>query len=299
MSERVLISGVTGFVGRPLARALGAAGFEVEGISRDPIRACERVPELRTAHRLEALDGALLSQMSAVVSLAGEPVTGRWTAAKKRRIEESRTEGTRCIVDAIADAEVRPEVLISASGMSIYGDRAEDELTEAEPAGRGFLADVCVEWEREAMRAAELGVRVVRLRIGMVLGPGGGPLATMLRVFRARLGGRIGSGQQWWSWIHVDDLARVVLAAIEDGGLEGVYNAVAPSPVRQAEFARVLGQVLGRPAIVPVPGLALRVVLGELASELLASRRVIPRRLRDAGFGFRHRDLEAALRQVV
>ncbi len=299
MAERVLITGVTGFVGRALAEALAGEGWEVHGVSRDPLGARAAVPALAAARRPDDVDGALLTDFTAVVHLAGEPVAGRWTQAKKRRIEDSRVDGTRAIVDAIEAADPRPEVLVSASAMGFYGPRGEDELTEQEPPGDDFLAQVCVGWEREAMRAEGLGVRVVTPRIGLVLGPGGGALEAMLPLFKAGLGGRIGSGRQWWSWIHLDDLVRLIVSALKDDAMRGAYNAVAPEPIRQADFAKVLAKVLGRPAFVPAPAFALKAITGGFASELLASRRLLPTRARQAGFGFRHGDLEAALRTAV
>ena len=299
MLQRVLISGVTGFVGRPLAAALADEGLEIDGVSRSPTRARDAVPGLREVHTPDELNGEVLSQVRAVVSLAGESVSGRWTRKKKRRIEESRVEGTRQIVDAIAAADTRPEVLVSASAMGFYGDRGEEELSEDASSGDDFLADVCVAWEREALRAEALGVRVVLLRIGLVLGEDGGALGAMLPLFKARLGGRMGSGRQWWSWIHIADLVRLIAMAIDDDSMSGAYNAVAPEAVRQAEFTRVLADVLGRPAFLPAPAFALRTMLGEFACELLSSRRVVPKRTRQAGFGFRHADLEGALRAAV
>lgn len=299
MTERVLVTGVTGFVGRALAAALAAEGYAVHGVSRDPDRARRAVPSLAAAHDRREVTGALLADFFGVVSLAGEPVSGRWTRAKMKRIEASRIEGTRALVDVIEAADPRPEVLVSASAMGYYGPRGEDELTEGEPPGTDFLARVCVEWEREAERARALGVRVVTPRIGLVLGRGGGALDAMLPLFKAGLGGRIGSGRQWWSWIHLDDLVRLLVAAVRDEAMDGAYNAVSPAPVRQADFAKTLARVLGRPAFLPAPAFALRAATGGFAAELLASRRLVPARARQAGFGFRHADLEAALRATL
>ncbi|MBX3269564.1 MAG: TIGR01777 family oxidoreductase [Sandaracinaceae bacterium] len=299
MAERILVTGVTGLVGRALAPALAAEGYEVHGVSRDPARALREVPALSAVHAPEDVGGRLLSETGGVVSLAGEPVAGRWTAAKRRKIEASRVEGTRAIVEAIAAADPRPEVLVSASAMGFYGPRGEDELTEEEPAGTDFLAEVCVAWEREAERARELGVRVVMPRIGLVLAANGGALEAMMRPFRAGLGGPLGSGRQWWSWIHLDDLVRLLVAMVRDEAMEGAYNAVSPAPIRQADFAKTLGAVLGRPAFMPAPAFALELALGGFSAELLASRRLVPARARARGFGFRHTDLEATLRELV
>ena len=299
MTERVLVTGVTGFVGRALAAALGADGWEVHGVSRSPDGARAAVPALAGALAPEDVTGPRLSDFTAVVHLAGEPVAGRWTRAKMRKIMDSRVEGTRAIVDAIRDADPRPEVLVSASAMGYYGPRGEDELTEDEPPGDDFLAYVCVAWEREAVKAKALGVRVVMPRIGLVLGPNGGALGAMLPLFKAGLGGKIGSGRQWWSWIDLDDLVRLVVKALKDDAMEGPYNAVAPEPIRQADFAKTLAKVLSRPAFLPAPAFALKAITGGFAAELLSSRRLYPTRARQAGFGFRHADLEAALRRSV
>jgi len=299
MAERVLVSGVTGFVGQRLAAELVSAGYEVDGLSRDPDRAKATVPALREALRPDALDGAALEDITAVVHLAGESVSGRWTEAKKRRILASRVDGTRRIVDAIAAAETKPEVLVSASAMGYYGSRGDDELAEDEPPGDDFLASVCVAWEREALRAAEHGVRVVRLRIGLVLGADGGALEAMLTPFKLGLGGKIGPGTQWWSWIHLDDLVRLAVEAVSNDALEGAYNAVSPQPVRQKEFAETLAAVLGKPAFVPAPAFAIKAALGGFAVELLASRRLVPKRARQQELWFRHTDLEATLRDLL
>lgn len=299
MADRVLVSGVTGFVGHRLATELTEAGYEVDGLSRDPDRAKATVPALREALTPDSLDGAALEDVTAIVHLAGESVAGRWTEAKKRRILSSRVDGTRQIVDAIAEAETKPEVLVSASAMGFYGSRGDDELSEDEPEGDDFLATVCVAWEREAMRAAEYGVRVVRLRIGLVLGPDGGALEAMLTPFRLGLGGKIGDGQQWWSWIHREDLVRLAVEAVGNDAFEGPYNAVSPQPVRQAEFATTLAAVLGKPAFLPAPAFAVKAALGGFAVELLASRRLVPQRARQQEFWFRHTDLEATLRDIL
>ncbi|MCB9597688.1 MAG: TIGR01777 family protein [Sandaracinaceae bacterium] len=299
MSKRILITGVTGFVGQPLAVALAAEGWAVHGVSRDPGRAMAKVPSLTEAHRSSDVTGALLSDFSAVVSLAGESVGGRWNREKMRQIEDSRVDGTRVLVDAIEAADPRPEVFVSASAMGFYGSRGDKELTETDSAGDDFLAGVCQAWEREAERAKALGVRVVIPRIGLVLGRDGGALEAMLPLFKAGLGGRIGSGRQWWSWIHLDDLVRMICAFVTEEGMEGAYNAVSPEPVRQAELTRILAKVLGRPAFLPAPAFALKAALGGFSAELLASRRLLPTRARQAGFGFRHSDLEAALRTIV
>lgn len=303
MADRVLISGVTGFVGRRLAAALHAAGHEVTGLSRDPLTARRRVPELAHAYtwlsdhgepRHEAFEGK-----DVVVHLAGEPVAGRWTHPKKLAIESSRIEGTALLVEAIERCERRPRALVSASAIGFYGDRGEEELTESSGPGDDFLAKVCLGWEREARAAGAHRVRVVVLRIGLVLGREGGALEAMLPLFNLGLGGRLGRGAQWWSWIHIDDLVRVIRHAIDDSSMEGPVNAVAPAPVRQAELARTLGRVMHRPAFLPAPAFAVRLALGGFAAELLASRRVLPKRLLESDFELEHPELEGALRDAL
>ena len=231
--------------------------------------------------------------------LAGESVAGRWTAGKRREIRRSRIEGTRYLVaaiGAIAASSSRPRVLVSASAIGYYGDRGDRELTEEAAAGDDFLAGVCRDWEREAQGAQSYGVRVVCLRTGIVLGRGGAarPLLTLTRL---GLGGPLGSGRQWWSWIHIDDLARLVEHAIDEK-LDGPVNATAPEPVRQ-NSPRRLGRALRRPALLPAPGFSLRLALGGFAGELLSSRRVIPARALESGFAFRYGELDAALARLV
>lgn len=294
----VLITGATGFVGRRLAAELKGRG--VRGLSRDPARAKSSVSALASAHAWTAPDApvpdAAVAGARAVVHLAGEPVSGRWTRAKKRAIEDSRRDGTRSVVDAIARVEPRPEVLVSASAIGYYGSRGDEELTETSRPGDDFLARVCKSWEDEALRAEDLGVRVVRLRIGLVMGEGGGALEAMLPLFKLGLGGKLGDGRQWWPWVHIDDILGLAVRAIDDPEWHGAFNATAPTPVRQAEFAKTLAKALSRPALLPAPAIALRTTLGEFAVELLASRRVLPKRALDAGYTFRQTDLLDALR---
>jgi len=276
---KIKVTGATGFIGKRLSRDLAADGHSLELAGRNPV---------------EDVGGA-----QAVVHLAGAPVAQRWTPQAKRQIEESRTMGTRNLVAALARAQARPEVLISASAIGFYGDRGEETLTEASPAGGDFLAGVCVRWEAEAERAAALGIRVVKLRLGMVLGREGGALKKMLPPFRMGLGGPLGSGRQWMSWVHLDDVIGLTRFAIENRGVSGALNATAPNPVRNAEFTRALGRALKRPAIVPVPALAIRALYGEMSDILLASQRVLPRAALEAGYRFKHPELEPALESLL
>lgn len=296
---RILITGVTGFVGAPLAARLTAAGHTLVGLSRNAMSARQKVPALDHAHDWDGARGEVpdeaLEGVDAVVHLAGEPVAGRWTNEKKRKIESSRVEGTRRVVDAIERAEPRPRVLVCASAIGYYGDRGEDVLPESTEPADDFLAEVCKGWEAEAQRAEGLGLRVVRLRIGLVMGDGGGALHAMLPLFKAGLGGRLGDGQQWWPWIHVDDVVGLIGHALDTEAVEGAYNAVSPEPVRQEEFAKTLAKVLHRPAVLPAPAFAIKTVLGSFAAELLASRRVVPERTLETGYAYRYTSLERAL----
>jgi len=300
---RVLITGATGFIGRRLCDILAAAGHELVALSRNPAAAKSEVPRLAEAHAWEPLAGgapkAAFEGIDAVVHLAGDSVSGRWTKKKMQAIRDSREIGTRNLVDSIAAADARPQVLVSASAIGYYGDRGDEELIEGSEPGDDFLAQVCRAWEREAQKAEELGVRLVRLRIGVVVGAGGGALEAMLPPFKMGIGGPMGSGRQWWSWVHRDDLVAMIQRALEDSSMKGVYNATSPQPLRQKEFGKILGKVLHRPAFVPTPAFALRLVLGGFSTELLSSKRVLPARLQEAGFEFLYPELEGALGEAL
>jgi uncharacterized protein (TIGR01777 family) len=294
------ITGASGLVGARLLEVLLRDGEHVMAFSREPARLAPRLPRGADARAWPPREPDAVA-LDAIVHLLGEPVAGRWTEAKKRAIEASRVEGTRTLVDAIAQlpAERRPRVLVSASAIGYYGDRGDEVLTEPAPPGDDFLARVCVGWEREALRAETLGVRVVCLRIGLVMSREGGALERMLPVFRMGLGGTMGPGTQWWPWIHVDDVVGIVRHALTRDAVRGPLNATAPEPVRQRSFAATLAKVLRRPAFLPAPALALRTVLGEFAAELLASRRVVPEAARAFGYAFRFPTLEACLADVA
>lgn len=276
----VAITGASGFIGTALSAALKRKGHTVRPIS------------LRSALAPDALAGC-----DAVVHLAGDPVAQRWTEESRARIKSSRIEGTRALVDAMRPH--RPRVLISASAVGYYGSRGDAVLTEAEPAAHDFLGEVASGWEREAIAAEDLGVRVARIRIGMVLGRNGGALAKMLPPFRLGLGGPIGGGGQWMSWIHIDDLCDLVLFLLSESTVRGVFNAVSPNPVTNAEFTRALGQALSRPAIIPVPAFAVKLLFGDMAEIVLGSQRAIPDAALRAGFTFNYPDIYGALTHVV
>ena len=250
---------------------------------------------------LAPLSPAAVSGFDVVVHLAGESVVGRWTEGKKKAIRESRVQGTRNLAAALAQTEAKPLVLVCASAVGFYGDRGEEVLREESPGGQGFLPEVCRKWEEASRIAAGAGIRTVNIRIGLVLTAKGGALGNMLKPFKLGLGGRIGSGQQWWSWIHVDDIVGGIHHAIRTESLSGPVNLVAPNPVRNAEFTKVLASVLGRPAFFPVPEFALRLAFGEMAAGelLLASQRVEPGKLLASGYTFRFRELRAALENLV
>jgi uncharacterized protein (TIGR01777 family) len=290
---RVLVTGGTGFVGGSLCQVLRGQGHAVTVVSRTPAQAGG------SAVSWEQLDDAVAAS-DAVVHLAGEPIAARrWTAAQKLRIAGSREGWTRTLVDAIERAPRRPRVLVSASAIGYYGARGDEPLDETSPPGTGFLADVCQAWEREAARAETLGVRVVRLRVGIVLATGGGALARMVPPFRLFLGGRLGSGKQWMSWIHRDDLIGLIVEALRDPNWRGAVNATAPHPVTNAEFTQTLAEALMRPAWLPVPALALRLALGEMATMLLTGQRVLPKVAGFHSYRWRFPDLPQALRATV
>lgn len=298
---KALVTGATGFVGPRLLRLLDKPVV----LTRNPERARQSVGHL--AGRIVRWDpqagpppAEAFADVDAVLHLAGESVAeGRWTAAQKARIRDSRVIGTRHLVAGIAAAARKPAVLVSASAVGYYGDRGDEELVESAAPADDFLGRVCVEWEREALAAEASGVRVVTARTGIVLGAGGGALGKMLTPFRLGLGGPLGSGRQWMPWIHVADLARLYVHAAEQAAIRGPMNSVAPNPVRNSEFTRALGRQLHRPAFMPAPYIGLRILFGEFAQVLFASQRVIPRVALESGFEFKYPEIAAALREIL
>ena len=299
---RVVVTGATGLVGRAVVADLIAHGDEAVVLSRNASRAQSSLPGIAAAHTWAPLQGPppsdALAGADAVVHLLGESLLGRWTRRKKRAIYDTRVVSTRNLIAALEEQTPRPAILVSASAMGYYGSRGDEELTESSAAGQGFLADLCAEWEAEALKAEGLGLRVVRLRTSNVLASGGGMLTLMARLFRLGLGGPLGSGRQWLPWAHLADVAGAIRLAL-DGGLDGAVNVASPTPVSQAEFARTLGRVVHRPAILPAPAWALRLVLGEFAEEALASQRLVPQALLDADYPYRFTKLEPALRDAL
>ena len=287
------LTGATGFIGGRIIDVALRRGHEIVAFTRDPRRTIPGC-EMR-AFSLERPPD--IAGCEAFIHLAGEPAIGLWTAAKKRRIVESRVLGTRRVVEAINTAREKPEVLLSGSAIGFYGDRGEEALTESSPAGTGFLARTTLAWEAEAQRAE--GVRRVTLRTALVLGKHGGALAAMTPIFRFGLGGPLGDGRQWMSWIHLHDLAQLALFAIENLDVRGPLNGSAPWPARNADFTRVLARTLRRPAIFRVPACALRIALRDFAHELLDSKLVLPAAALDHGFGFQFPELAPALKNLL
>lgn len=300
---QIFITGATGFIGKHLVRHLVAEGHRVRAWVRSPKRAAAALGgdvELVDAGGGAAAMLAAIDGCDAVVNLAGESVIdGRWTERRRRELRGSRIDLTAAIVGAIASASVPPRVLVSASAVGFYGDGGEAELDESSRRGDGFLADLCAEWEEAARRAEELGVRVVVLRIGIVLGEGGGMLGSVLPAARLGLAGPMGSGRQFMPWIHVRDLVAMIDVALADPRYVGPLNGVGPAPATNRAMMQAIGKALGRPAFLPVPGFALRVGLGEAASALLGGQRALPRRAEALGFRFAFPTLEGALADLV
>jgi len=298
----VVLTGGTGLIGGRLAQRLRDAGRSVRFITRDPTRVALRGAERAFGWDGVRIDPAWLDGADAVVHLAGEPIFGGIpTAARRERIWSSRVDSTRSLVNALAalSAERRPRVFVCGSASGYYGDSGDEEVDESEPPGPGFLAELCRDWEAEAARARELGVRACSLRSGVVLARKGGALGLMLPIYRAGLGGALGSGRQWFPWIHVDDCARLALFAIERDDVSGPLNCAAPGCVRNAEFSAALAKALRRPAFFAVPAFAVRAALRDIAPALLSSLRLVPAAALKAGFVFRYAALEAALAEIL
>ena len=290
----IALTGATGFVGKHLIRLAAQRGHEIVAFTRAPQRVVDGAVETRVFSLETPPD---LHGCEAVIHLAGEPILGLWTAAKKRRILESRVRGTRRIVEAIAALREKPEVLVNASAIGCYAAGGDADITERAPGGDNFLAATVCAWEDEA-RAAQ-SERVVLLRTGVVLGKNGGALRAMTPPCRLGLGATIGDGLQWMSWIHVEDLARLVFFAVEDMAVRGPVNATAPWPARHGDFVKTLARILHRPAFFRVPAFVVRAALRGLAAELLDSKRVLPAVALDHGFGFKFPELEPALRDLL
>ena len=302
--EAVLVTGATGLVGRRLVTRLLDNGVAVRALSRRPEPAAGAIDPRAVAMRWDGtrLPAQAVRGANAVVHLAGEPVFGGLpTRARKRRMRSSRIDTTRGLVETIGtvpDAE-RPGCLVCASAVGFYGEQGDDTLDESAVPGEGFLAELCRDWEAAAARAGEHGLRVVSLRMGIVLAREGGALPMLALPFRFGLGGRMASGRQWLPWIHIDDLVTMIHTALGNDAWPGPVNAVAPEPVRNADFTRALARVIRRPARIPVPAFALRTALGELAHEMLDSRRAVPNRALQWGFEFAYEHVETALAEAL
>lgn len=299
---KILVTGATGLIGQRLCRDLLSEGHQIRILSRSPQR-------VKIAAGIEAIAWDPLvgpppdeawTGVEAVIHLAGEPVAAsRWTEAQKRSIRDSRVTGTRNLVGGMKKAAVLPQVLISASAIGFYGNRGEELLDEKSAPGNGFLSQICVDWENEASRARELGARVSQVRIGVVLSQDGGALEKMLLPFKLGLGGRLGSGRQWFPWIHLDDIVGLIKHSLMTSSVTGPINGAAPGIVRNEEFTKVLAESLNRPVFFPVPELALKILMGEMAEVVLASQRVTPKVALESGYQFRYPQLKPALQGIL
>jgi hypothetical protein len=299
---RILVTGSTGLIGSALVPFLTASGHSVTRLTRSKNFSGDKLGESVAYWNPDArkIDPAVFEGHDAVVHLAGENVAGLWTQEKKKRIRKSRVEGTRLLSRSLAELGKPPKVLVCASAVGYYGNRGDEILTEESESGEGFLAEVCREWEEACEPTRKKGIRVVNLRIGLVLSPEGGALKTMLPPFRLGVGGTIGSGNQYISWISIDDMVGIIHHAINQENLNGPVNSVAPNPVTNREFTKTLAWVLGRPSFLSVPEFAIRLLTGEMAEEmLLASTRAVPKKLLDSGYKFRYPELEGALRHLL
>jgi uncharacterized protein (TIGR01777 family) len=295
---KILMSGSHGLVGTALIKSLEPDGHEIYRLVR---HYADSPSEIEWSPDRYSIALSLIEGFDAVVHLAGESIAeGRWTDEKKKRIRESRTKGTKLLADALANLTNPPRVLVSASAVGYYGDRGDELLTEESAPGNDFLSEVCIEWEQATSHATTMGIRVVNTRFGIILAKEGGALKKMLPPFRMGIGGRIGSGKQWMSWIALDDVIAALKFALTNESLVGPVNFVAPNPVRNAEFTKTLGGVLSRPTIFPIPAFGVRFAFGEMADALLlSSQRVEPKRLTAAAFQFQYADLAAALTHVL
>jgi uncharacterized protein len=293
---RIAVTGASGLIGSALVPALEAGGHDVVRLVRHRAASAR---ELEWDPAAGELDVSVLAGIDGAVHLSGATIGRRWTKARKAEIRESRVKSTTLLAETLADVEPRPSVLVCSGGIGIYGDRGDEILTEESELGSGFLSEVGRAWESACEPARSAGLRVVNLRGGIVLSRKGGALPRLLTPFRLGLGGRFGSGRQWWSWIAIDDLVRAIRFALE-GALAGPLNAVSPSPVTNAQFSKALGKALGRPAVLPFPGIAAKAIFGEMAEEaLLTGQRALPARLLDAGFAFDYPELGPALERAL
>lgn len=294
---KVAVSGATGLIGTALRESLVADGHQVLALTRH-----DRLPPLETItwdvdHG--RFDAGALEGVDAVVHLAGEPIAQRWNDARKKAIRESRVKSTRLLVEGLKSLKTKPRVLVSASAIGLYGDRGDEELVETSPPGEGFLAETCQAWEQAAMEAMGLGIRTAVIRTGILLSTRGGALKKMLLPFRLGAGGPVGSGNQWMSWVHIDDHIRALRFILDKDDLMAAVNVTAPNPVQNRAFGKALGRAVSRPALLPTPAFALKLIFGEMASILLEGQRVLPKKLLDNGYRFRFPELGPALSDLL
>ena len=299
---KILINGASGLIGRALCQSLTAGGHTVIALSRSPAKP----PSLAVAqvqqwdYHQGVIPSAALAEVEAVVNLAGESIVARrWSDEQKRIIRDSRVVTTRNIVESLRQLAARPNVFVSGSAVGFYGDRGDEEVDETSPPGRGFMSEICQEWESEAARATELGVRVVQVRTGVVFSTEGGALQKMLTPFKLGIGGPLGSGRQWFPWIHIDDIVGIFKHAILTASLAGPVNGTAPQAVTNAKFTRELGKVLHRPAFLPVPKVGMRILMGEMSEVLFVSQRVMPNATSASGYKFQFPSLAPAIEDLL
>jgi hypothetical protein len=305
MAKKVIVSGATGFIGTVLCRQLTSRGYDVVVLSRNPEKGAAHFSSTVTVIGWDARSAAGWAQQAdgahGIINLTGENIAaGRWTRTQKEKIRQSRLAAGTAIVDALAQVRTKPRVVIQASGIGYYGNRGAELLDETSSSGTGFLADLARDWERSTARVEAMGIRHVIVRTGIVLGTGGGFLSRVLLPFRLFMGGHIGSGRQWLSWIHIKDHVDAMCFLLERSELHGPFNLCSPNPLMAREFFRVLGNAMGRPSWLPVPGFALRIMFGQMAEELILSgQRALPKRLLEAGFAFSYPEAGVALREIV
>lgn len=306
---RIIIAGGTGLIGRPLVSTLIGDGHDIVVLSRNPDQYRAILPEKVSLVLWDAQSAGKWSQevdgADAIINLAGDNLAGdnflpgRWTEQKKRRVRESRIKAGAAIVEAVQAVKNKPQLLIQSSAVGYYGPYRDEIITEKTPPGEDFLSLLCVEWEASSAEVESLGVRRAVIRTGLVLTPDGGPLAREILLFKLYAGGYFGDGKQWWPWIHMDDVVRAIQFLLEDSQAKGPFNLSAPNPVTNRDFGQIMGKVMGKPALVPVPRFALNIVVGEVATIVADGQRAVPEKLIDQGFTFRFTELEPALRDLL